>query len=147
VNSHRSLLIPLLVFVSILAACSAAPRTPAVPAAPPPPSPTTAATPQWITPAQAYSKHQEGAFFLDVRSQREWDLAHIAGSVLIPLEELKTRLAEVPADKDVLVVCWAGSRSWIGGGILKQAGFTRVSVVSGGLQAWEQADYPVDKGP
>ncbi len=115
-----------------------------------PPSPLpgfTAAPPVAITPAEAYSKYQQGAFFVDVRSQPEYDRFHIEGSVLIPLQDLPTRLDEVPPDKDVVVVCYGGVISRTGAGILLQAGFTRVSYVRGGLDAWMQAGNPIYKAP
>lgn len=98
-----------------------------------------------ITPAQAYEKFQQGAFFLDVRSQAEWDQFHIAGSTLIPLDQLQDRLNELPKNKDIVVVCLSGHRSQSGTAILQQAGFTHVSCLSGGLQAWMDANYPVEK--
>ncbi len=52
-----------------------------------------------ITAAQAYAKYQQGAFFLDVRDQDEWDQVHIAGSTLIPLNQLQDRLTELPKDQ------------------------------------------------
>jgi phage shock protein E len=97
-----------------------------------------------ITPAQAYAKYQQGAFFLDVRSQDEWDQFHIAGSTLIPLDQLQNRLNELPKDQDIVVVCLSGHRSQSGTTILQQAGFTRVSCLSGGLQAWTAAGYPIE---
>jgi len=97
-----------------------------------------------ITPAQAYAKFQEGAFFLDVRSQEEWDQFHIAGSTLIPLDQLQNRLSELPKNQDIVVVCLSGHRSQSGVTILQQAGFTRLSCLSGGLQAWTAAGYPVE---
>ncbi len=100
-----------------------------------------------ITAAEAYSKFQQGAFFLDVRSQSEWDQVHIAGSVLIPLEQLQTRIAEVPGSKDVVVVCYGGVLSRRGVGVLQQAGFTQVSYVRGGLDAWMQGGYPIERAP
>ena len=96
-----------------------------------------------ISPAQAYAKYQQGAFFLDVRSQEEWNQFHIAGSTLIPLDQLQNRLSELPNNKDIVVVCLTGHRSMSGATILQQAGFTRVSTLSGGLQAWIDANYPV----
>ncbi len=96
-----------------------------------------------ITPAQAYTKYQQGAFFLDVRSQDEWKQFHIAGSTLIPLDQLQNRLSELPKNKDIVVVCLSGHRSQSGVTILQQAGFTRVSCLRGGLQAWIAAGYPV----
>jgi rhodanese-related sulfurtransferase len=97
-----------------------------------------------ITPAQAYAKFQQGAFFLDVRSQDEWNQFHIAGSTLIPLDELQNRLNELPKNQDIVVVCLSGHRSQSGVTILQQAGFKQVSCLSGGLQAWTAAGYPVE---
>jgi rhodanese-related sulfurtransferase len=99
-----------------------------------------------ISPAQAYAKYQQGALFLDVRSQEEWNQFHVKGSTLIPLNELPNRLTELPKDKDIVVVCLSGHRSQNGTAILQQAGFKRVSCLSGGLQAWMDANYPVEKG-
>ena len=42
---------------------------------------------------------------VDVRSKKEWQAGHIAGSLNIPLTHLRERLAEVPADRDVVVHC------------------------------------------
>jgi rhodanese-related sulfurtransferase len=100
--------------------------------------------PPEITPAQAYEKYQQGAFILDVRTQEEWDEFHIAGSTLIPLDELADRVNEVPKDRDIVVVCRSGRRSQSGAAILQNAGFTHVSSMSGGLNAWKSANYPVE---
>jgi rhodanese-related sulfurtransferase len=99
-----------------------------------------------ITPAQAYAKFQQGAYFLDVRTQDEWNQGHIAGSTLIPLDELQNKLTELPRDRDMVVVCRSGVRSKEGVSILQKAGFTRVSCLSGGLLAWKAAGYPIDSG-
>ncbi len=96
-----------------------------------------------ITPAQAYAKLQQGAFFLDVRSQEEWNQFHIAGSILIPLDQLSNRLSEVPKDRDVVVVCLSGHRATSGTAILQQNGYKHVSCLSGGLTAWQAAGYPL----
>ncbi len=98
-----------------------------------------------ISPVQAYAKLQQGAFFLDVRSQDEWNQFHIKGSTLIPLNELQNRLNEVPRDKDIVVVCLSGHRSLSGTAILQQAGYQHVSCLSGGLQAWMDANYPLER--
>jgi len=100
-----------------------------------------------ITPAKAYTKLQKGAFFLDVRSQEEWNQFHINGSTLIPLDQLQNRLSELPRDKEIVVVCLSGHRSQSGTAILEQAGFTRVYCLSGGLRAWMDAGYAVKEGP
>ena len=99
-----------------------------------------------ISPAQAYEKYEHGAFFLDVRSQDEWNQFHIKGSTLIPLDALPNRLTELPKDIDIIVVCLSGHRSLSGTAILQQAGFKRISCLNGGLQAWIDANYPIEKG-
>ncbi len=97
-----------------------------------------------ISPAQAYEKFQQGAYFLDVRSAEEWAQIHIANSTLIPLDELKNRLGELPKDQDIVVVCLSGKRSKEGMTILQQSGFNRAVCMSGGISAWESAGYPVE---
>ncbi len=99
-----------------------------------------------LTPAQAYAQYQAGAFFLDVRTEAEYAEAHIANSVLIPLDELESRLDEVPRDQDVIVICRSGARSREGAALLQNAGFTRLGCLSGGLLAWVDAGYPVEQG-
>jgi rhodanese-related sulfurtransferase len=97
-----------------------------------------------ISPNQAYAKFQQGAFFLDVRSQDEWNQFHVKGSTLIPLDQLPNRLSEVPKDKDVVVMCLSGHRSPSGTAILQQAGYKNVFCLSGGLTAWKAAGYPLE---
>jgi len=97
-----------------------------------------------ISPAQAYVKFQQGAYFLDVRSQEEWNQFHIVGSTLIPLDELSNRLSELPQDRDIVVVCLSGHRSQSGTVILQQAGFKHIFCLSGGLNAWKTAGYALE---
>jgi len=99
-----------------------------------------------ITPTQAYAKYQQGVFFLDVRTQAEWNQFHLSRSTLIPLDQLQSRLGELPKDKDIVVICLSGHRAQSGAAILQQAGLTRVAYMSGGLQAWIAAGYPVQSG-
>ncbi len=101
------------------------------------------ALPAEVTAAQAFERYQAGALFLDVRTAAEWDQGHIAESVLIPLDELSNRLGELPRDRDIVVVCRSGARSTEGAQILRNAGFTRVTCLSGGLQSWIAAGYPL----
>jgi rhodanese-related sulfurtransferase len=103
----------------------------------------TSTLPTEITAAQAYEKYQQGAFFLDVRTQEEWNQGHIAKSTLIPLDNLQNHLSELPRDQDIVVVCRSGVRSKEGTAILRQAGFTHVTCMTGGLQAWVAAGYPL----
>jgi rhodanese-related sulfurtransferase len=99
-----------------------------------------------ISVPQAYEKYQQGAFILDVRTQQEWDEEHIAMSVLIPLDQLPSRLNEVPKDQDIVVVCRSGRRSKEGMTLLRGAGYSQVSSMAGGLIDWKATGYPLDKG-
>ena len=97
-----------------------------------------------ISVALAYQKYQQDAFFLDLRSQEAWDEVHIANSTLIPLDELQTRLSELPKDHDIVVVCLSGHRSEEGVSMLRNAGFSRATCMTGGLSVWKAAGYPLE---
>lgn len=81
---------------------------------------------------------------MDVRTQAEWDSFHIPNTSLVPLDQLAARVNEVPKDQEVVVVCRSGNRSQAGGDILRQAGYDQVSSMSGGVNAWRTAGYPVE---
>jgi rhodanese-related sulfurtransferase len=100
-----------------------------------------------VSVTQAADLFAAGAFLLDVREPSEWEAGHVDGAVLIPLGQLAARASEVPTDKIVLVICRSGNRSADGRDILKDAGLTQVTSVSGGMNAWIQAGLPVVTGP
>jgi rhodanese-related sulfurtransferase len=99
-----------------------------------------------ISVEQTKAKMEAGALILDVREPSEWYPAHIPGSKLIPLGELEKRVNELPRDKHIVVVCRSGGRSAKGRDILKQAGFTGVTSMAGGMNAWRAAGYPTVSG-
>ena len=78
---------------------------------------------------------------LDVRTPREWQEKHIAGSVHIPLNHLCERLGEVPHDQRLVVHCQSGYRSTIAASLLEQHGVTSLADLVGGFAAWDTA-YP-----
>lgn len=104
-----------------------------------------AALPSEINTTQGYKIYQEkGAYFVDVREQSEWDNFHIPGTTLIPLGELPNRLNEVPKDQPIVVVCNSGNRSQSGRDILKQAGYTNVTSMDGGVSDWKTQGFPIE---
>jgi rhodanese-related sulfurtransferase len=103
-----------------------------------------AGIPAEISVEQAYQKYEDGAFVLDVRTQEEWDDYHAPGTTLIPLDQLASRVNELPQDQEIVVICRSGNRSQEGRDILKAAGFANVTSVSGGLSAWRSAGFPVE---
>lgn len=96
-----------------------------------------------ISVDDAYSMYQNGAFVLDVRTVEEWNEYHAPNTTLIPLDELASRVTELPRDKDIVVVCRSGNRSQQGRDILLSAGFERVTSMTGGLNEWRAKGYPV----
>ena len=90
---------------------------------------------------EAYTLREAGAFMLDVRELSEWNEGYIPGATLISLGVLEGRVDEVPSGIPVVVYCRSGNRSQVGRDILIQAGFTNVTSMSGGFNAWVAAGY------
>jgi rhodanese-related sulfurtransferase len=105
------------------------------------------ALPVEVTIGEAVRLRDAGAFVLDVREPAEWNEYHVPGSTLIPLAQLPERLAEVPRDGDVLVICRSGNRSATGRDILLAAGFSSVTSMAGGVVDWRAAGHPTVTGP
>jgi rhodanese-related sulfurtransferase len=97
-----------------------------------------------INVGDAYQLYQNGAFVLDVRTQEEWNEYHVPNTTLIPLDQLSSRLNEVPQDRQIVVVCRSGNRSQQGRDILLNAGFKQVTSMSGGLTEWRANNYPIE---
>jgi sulfur-carrier protein adenylyltransferase/sulfurtransferase len=80
-------------------------------------------------------------FLLDVRMPDEYALANLGG-VLIPLPLLEASLDEIPRNKAIIIHCKAGVRSARACSILLDAGFTDVTNVIGGIDAWRKEIDP-----
>ncbi|MBP2073195.1 CoA-disulfide reductase [Thermoanaerobacterium butyriciformans] len=76
---------------------------------------------------------------LDVRTDMEYQLGNIKGSINIPVDELRENLDKIPKDKDIYVYCQVGLRGYIACRILMQNGFKSVKNLSGGYKIYETA--------
>ncbi|PWC03409.1 rhodanese-like domain-containing protein [Agromyces badenianii] len=85
------------------------------------------------------------AVILDVREPHELVQARIEGTIDIPLGELVERVAEVPGDTTVFVLCHAGGRSAQAAQYLEAQGIDAVNI-DGGIIAWYRAGLPVTLG-
>lgn len=74
-------------------------------------------------------------FWLDVRTEDETDAGMIPGSAVIPVNQLRDRIDELPRDKEIAVYCAVGLRGYIAYRFLKQEGFT-VRNYDGGYRTW-----------
>jgi rhodanese-related sulfurtransferase len=80
---------------------------------------------------------------LDVREAWEFQTCHIAGSLLMPMQTVPARIAELEEETPVVCICHHGARSMQVAAFLERQGFTEVSNLTGGVHAWAQQ---VDSG-
>jgi NADPH-dependent 2,4-dienoyl-CoA reductase/sulfur reductase-like enzyme/rhodanese-related sulfurtransferase len=74
-------------------------------------------------------------FILDVREPGEYENTHVAGAVNIPLPLLRSRIAEIPRNKNIAICCAAGQRSYYATRILRLYGFPAANI-SGGMSSF-----------
>jgi len=82
---------------------------------------------------------REGGLLLDVRTEAEFRRGHIDGAVNIPIDDLRSRLEEIPRDRTLLVYCLTGIRSYYACRILRQVGFHALNF-SGGYMVYCAAE-------
>jgi rhodanese-related sulfurtransferase len=83
--------------------------------------------------------NQNGPMLIDVRSAEEFAAGHIPNAVNISVDDLRSRIQEVPFEKDVVVYCAVGQRGYLAQQILRQNGFEKVWNLSGGYTTWKHA--------
>jgi len=95
-------------------------------------------TPQWV------AANRGSVNILDVRTsvETEEEGTRIAGALLIPINELRERLNEVPKDKPVMTICRSGKRSVLAATILRKEGWEKVANIKGGLLQWQAEGLP-----
>jgi rhodanese-related sulfurtransferase len=108
-------------------------------------APDVTATPRAVDVHEACGRQADGALLVDVRQPDEWNTGHAPHARLIPLGSLPRRLAEIPRDREVLLICRSGNRSSSAQRQLLQLGYEQVFNVSGGMHAWARAALPVER--
>ena len=73
---------------------------------------------------------------LDVREPREFEHSALEGSLDIPMGEVPNRLAELPKDDVLVVICRSGNRSGQVVSFLRQNGFDNATNLVGGINGW-----------
>jgi len=91
------------------------------------------------------SRHPDHLFVLDVRTPQEYAEGHVPGAVNVPQDQLASRLAEVPKDKDVVIYCRSGRRSALAADVLAANGYSRLAHLEGDMNAWVAKGRPVAK--
>ena len=77
-------------------------------------------------------------FILDVRAREEQMLGKLPLSHNIPLEEIRSRIDEIPTDKKIVLYCNKGKKSYFAARILMQKGFENVYGLVGGYNIYKQ---------
>jgi rhodanese-related sulfurtransferase len=83
-----------------------------------------------------YPAPAERPFLLDVRTPDEHAAGHIPDSTNIPVDELRSRLSELPKDQEIAAYCQVGQRGYLATRILNQSGFAATNV-SGGYKTYK----------
>lgn len=78
---------------------------------------------------------------IDVREPREFKGGHIPEAQLLPLPNLLSKTANLNGEREVVFVCRSGRRSRRAAQVLKNQGRSDVSILQGGMLAWEAARY------
>lgn len=91
-----------------------------------------------ITPEEIRAKLERGEALnlVDVREHEEVLQGMIPGARHIPLGELPDRIAEIPKDQDVILICRSGNRSSRACDYLQHMGYTRLKNMTGGMLAY-----------
>ena len=100
-----------------------------------------------VTPDDVQARQQQAhadLYVLDVRSPEEYAGGHVPGAVNIPYDQIASRLAEVPKDKDVVLYCKSGRRAGIAAEVLANQGYTRLQHLEGDIVAWMEKGRPVE---
>ncbi|MGN6253351.1 MAG: rhodanese-like domain-containing protein [Marmoricola sp.] len=93
------------------------------------------------------ARHAQGGddfYLLDVREDHEYAGGHVPGADHIAMNDVPARLAEVPTDRPVHVICQAGGRSRQVTDFLRQHGVEAINI-AGGTGAWASRGWPLDR--
>ena len=84
---------------------------------------------------------------VDVRTPAEFGQAHAPGATLLPLSDINDKaVSDLSAGKPVYLMCQSGKRARQAAEKIEKAGVNAVSVIDGGMNAWEAAGLPVQRG-
>ncbi len=107
------------------------------------------AAPPQVTPQQVremQAQKSAALYVLDVRTPEEFASGHVPGAVNIPYDQVASRLAEIPKDKEVVLYCRSGRRAGLAASELEKAGYKDLQLMQGDMPAWEKAGLPVEAG-
>ena len=103
---------------------------------------------QSVTPTEVVSLiNHRNAVVVDVRDSKDFHAGHIIGAINLPSTEFTQRVGELEKHKKrpIVVSCQMGQRAGKSAALLRKHGFESVSIIAGGMNAWERSQLPVAK--
>ena len=95
---------------------------------------------------QARAEHEAGKTLLvDIREPEEHATGVAPGARLLPMRQLSVRLAELPRDRPVLLICNTQNRSRATFDALRERGWTNLRLVNGGMSEWNRRGWKTVK--
>ncbi|MBI1765447.1 MAG: sulfurtransferase [Acidobacteria bacterium] len=102
-----------------------------------------------ITASEVKAQLAAGAslHFIDVREDHEWEIDRAAGAQHLGRGILERDIEKLVPEKDAEIVlyCGGGYRSALAADNLQRMGYTNVHSMAGGIKAWREAGYPLEK--
>ncbi len=95
---------------------------------------------------KAYDDPKLGIKLLDIREPFEYEIAHIKGVPLMPMNELASRFTDLDPNSSLYLICKTGSRTLKAVEFLKERGYKYAKSVKGGIDAWsDEIDHTVPR--
>ena len=85
----------------------------------------------------------EGVYLLDIRTDAEVAQGVLPGAQHLPMHLIPLRMADFPRDREIVLYCRSGARSYHACSFLIQQGFRNVTNLRGGIIGWARAGYPI----
>ncbi len=86
---------------------------------------------------------QDDIFLYDIRSEGEVAHGIISNAIYLPMHLIPLKLTEFPKDKEIILYCRSGVRSYNACQYLMQAGFNNVFNLQGGIISWARQGYDI----
>jgi rhodanese-related sulfurtransferase len=85
----------------------------------------------------------EDVLLVDIRTPAEIAQGAIPDAMQLPMHLIPIRISELPKDRDVVLYCRSGARSYQACAYMMQQGYERVLNLRGGIIAWARHGYPI----
>lgn len=85
----------------------------------------------------------EDVLLVDIRTPAEISQGAIPDAMQLPMHLIPIKISELPRDRDVVLYCRSGARSYQACAYLMQQGYDRVLNLRGGIIAWARHGYPI----